>query len=165
MNYADIKKYDTANAVGINTSVYFSGCKFNCNGCFNKIAQVFSYGKEYTKEIEDLIIEYVSDKNVKGLCLLGGEVFQQDLNKIYNLVKRVKFFTDKPIWVWSGYTWEQLIKDDFKLDILKYIDVLIDGRFELDKKDLNLRFRGSSNQRIIDVQKSLKQNRIIEFLY
>lgn len=160
MNYADVKRYDTANGIGINVSVYFSGCNFNCKGCFNKESQSFSYGKLYTKETEDLIFKYVSDKNVNGLCLLGGEVFQQDLNKLICLIKRVKKL-NKPIWVWTGYTWEELIEDKDKSNLLNYVDILVDGRFEIEKKDLNLRFRGSSNQRVIDVKESLKNNKVI----
>lgn len=161
INYAELRKYDASNWSGINSTIFFSGCKFNCKGCFNKVAQDFNYGKPYTKEVEDLFISYIKDNHVDGACLLGGEVFQQDLNIILNLVKRIKSETGKSIYVWSGYKWEDLIKDNKNLEILKYIDVLVDGQFEEDKKDLRLQHKGSTNQREIDVIESLKQNKVI----
>ena len=161
MNYADIRKYDTSNWLGINSTIFFSGCNFHCKGCFNKEAQDFNYGKPYTKEVEDLLICYARNEHVTGVCLLGGEVFQQDLNVILNLVKRINKEVNKPIYIWTGYLWDKLIQDEKKIEILKYVDVLIDGQFQIDKKNLNLKFRGSSNQRVIDVKKSFKNNKII----
>ncbi|MGL5765696.1 MAG: anaerobic ribonucleoside-triphosphate reductase activating protein [Sarcina sp.] len=162
IKYATIKPFDTANAPGISSSIYFSGCKFLCEGCFNSIAQDFNYGQEYTKEVEDKLIEYLKHPEVKNACLLGGEVFQQDLNTILNLVKRIKNETNVKIWLWTGYLYENLLNDINKIKILNYIDTLIDGQFVLSKKKLNLKYRGSSNQRVVLVQESLKQNKIIE---
>lgn len=159
--YAQIRKYDISNWDGINSTIFFSGCTFNCEGCFNKKAQDFNYGNEYTKEVEDTFINYAKDEHVTGVCLLGGEVFQQDLNIILKLVKRIKNEVDKPIYVWTGYLWEDLIKDSKKIEILKHIDVLIDGKFELKLKDLTLKHKGSSNQREIDVKESLKSGRVV----
>lgn len=161
MNYADMRRYDASNWSGINSTLFVSGCTFNCKGCFNKVAQDFNYGKPYTKEVEDLFISYIKDKHVDGACLLGGEVFQQDLDVILNLVKRIKTETGKPIYVWSGYLWENLIQDEKKLKILKYIDVLIDGQFEEDKKDLTLKHKGSTNQREVNVKESLNKNKVV----
>lgn len=161
MNYADIKKYDTANAIGISTSVYFSGCSYNCVGCFNKTAQDFNYGKEYTQETEDLIVSYAKDSHVRNVSLLGGEPLQQDLGKILTLVQRIKLESNKGIWLWTGGLFEEHIKDKAKLEIFKYIDVLIDGSFEINKKDLALKYRGSSNQRVIDVQRSLELSEVV----
>ncbi|MBP3929097.1 MAG: anaerobic ribonucleoside-triphosphate reductase activating protein [Peptostreptococcaceae bacterium] len=161
MNYADMRRYDASNWSGINSTLFVSGCTFNCKGCFNKVAQDFNYGKPYTKEVEDLFISYIKDKHVDGACLLGGEVFQQDLDIILNLVKRIKTETGKPIYVWSGYLWENLIQDEKKLKILKYIDVLIDGQFEEDKKDLTLKHKGSTNQREVNVKESLNKNKVV----
>lgn len=161
MNYAQIRKYDVSNWEGINTSIFFSGCTFKCDGCFNQEAQDFNYGKKYTKDVEDNFILYAKDKYVDGICLLGGEVFQQDLTTILSLVRRIKNEVKKPIYIWSGYTWDKLVKDKNKLDILNYVDILIDGKFDINKKDLTLKFKGSGNQRIIDVQKSLKSNQVI----
>ncbi|MBS5307832.1 anaerobic ribonucleoside-triphosphate reductase activating protein [Clostridium sp.] len=165
MNYAEIKKFDIANAPKVCCTIFFSGCTHNCKGCFNKEVQNFNYGKEFSNEVMNYFISKASHKQIKNICILGGEPFQQEIDIMINFLERLKIEVKKPIWVWTGYLYEELLKDRNKNRLLKYIDVLIDGRFELDKKDLNLRFRGSSNQRIIDVQKSLKQNKIIEFLY
>lgn len=161
VKYAQIRKYDISNWDGINATIFFSGCRFNCEGCFNKKAQDFNYGNDYTEEVENTFINYAKDEHVTGVCLLGGEVFQQDLDKILGLVKRIKEEVGKPIYVWTGYLWEDLIKDSKKTEILKYITVVVDGRFELKLKDLNLKHKGSSNQREIDVQKSLNGGRIV----
>ena len=163
MRYAKIRKYDVSNFKGINSTLFVSGCNFHCKGCFNKEAQSFEYGNEFTKEVEDLFISYIKDKHVEGVNLLGGEIFQQDLDVILNLVKRIKNETNKPIYAWTGYLFEDLLKDRKKVEILKYIDIVIDGKFEMDNKDLTLKFRGSSNQKVIDVKESLRQGVIIEY--
>lgn len=131
-------------------------------GCFNSIAQDFNYGQPYTKEVEDRFIEYLKHPQVKNACILGGEPFQQSLNVLLNLVKRIKTETNVQIWIWSGYTYEELIRNYKVKKILNYIDVLVDGRFELSKRDLSLKFKGSSNQRVILVKESLRQNKVIE---
>lgn len=161
MRYAEIKKYDTANAPSISTSIYFSGCNYKCEGCFNSKAQDFNYGFEYTQETEDLIIGYAKDIHVQNVCLLGGEPLQQDLDMILKLVQRIKLETNKNIWLWTGGLYETHIYNPEKQNILKYVDVLVDGRFELNNKDLTLRFRGSSNQRVIDVPKSLELGEVV----
>ena len=161
MKYAKIRKFDTANGPGVRTTLFVSGCKFNCKGCFNVEAQDFNYGNEFTKEVEDEFIGYIKNPNVVGVNLLGGEIMQQDTNTILNLVRRIKKETGKNIWCWTGYKYEDLIKIDGKLEVLQYIDVLIDGRFEIAKKDLMLKYRGSSNQRVIDVQQTLQLNKVI----
>lgn len=159
MKYTKIRKYDTSNWDGINTTLFVSGCKFNCLGCFNKEAQDFNYGQEWTRDVEDLFISYAKDSHVVGVCLLGGEIFQQDLDLMFKLVKRIKKEVDKPIHVWTGYLWEDLLKDHKKAKILDYIDTLVDGQFILSKKDLNLKYRGSSNQRVINVKESLNRGK------
>lgn len=161
MKYAQIRKYDTSNWDGINTTIFFSGCKFGCPGCFNKDAQDFNYGLDYDLDVENLFISYAKDEHSVGVCILGGEPFQQDLDILLRLVKRIKEEVNKPIHIWTGYIFEELIKDEKKRNILNYIDTLVDGQFILAKKDLNLKFRGSSNQRVIDVQKSLKEGKIV----
>lgn len=161
MNYANIRRYDASNWFGINATLFVSGCNFHCKGCFNKSAQDFNYGKPYTKEVEDLFISYIKDEHVDGVNLLGGEIFHQDLNIILNLVKRIKEETNKPIYCWTGFRWEILIQDENRLEILKYIDVIVDGQFEEDKKDLTLKHKGSSNQREINVKKSLDKNEVV----
>lgn len=161
MNYARIRKYDVSNWDKINSTIFFSGCNFHCKGCFNKEAQNFNYGNPYTKEVEDLFISYIKDKQVNGACLLGGEVFHQDLDIILNLVKRIKSETNKPIYIWTGFVWEDLIKDNKRLEVLKYVDIIIDGKYEEDKRDLKLKHKGSWNQREINVEKSLKLNEVV----
>ena len=163
MNYADLRKYDTANGNGIGTTIFVSGCNFHCSNCFNKEAWNFNYGQPFTKEVEDKLIDYAKDIHVNHVSLLGGEIFHQDLDIILHLVKRIKEEVNKPIYVWTGFTWEELLKDDKKIEILKYIDVLTDGRFKQDKKDMNLLYKGSSNQKTIDVKSSLSEDKIIKY--
>ena len=163
MNYADLRKYDTANGNGIGTTIFVSGCNFHCSNCFNRSAWNFNFGQPFTKEVEDKLIDYAKDVHVNHVSLLGGEIFHQDLNIILNLVKRIKEEVNKPIYVWTGFTWEELLKDDRKIEILKYIDVLTDGRFEQDKKDMSLLYKGSWNQKTIDVKSSLSKGKIIKY--
>lgn len=164
MKYAKIIKHDIGNWDGITTTIFFSGCRFNCPGCFNKELQNFNYGKPFNKEIEDLFISYANSKHVTGICILGGEPFQQDLDIMLSFVKRIKAEVNKPIHIWSGYTFESLLKDPKKKAILYYVDTLVDGQFVLSLKDLNLKYRGSSNQRVIDIQESLKTGEIKEII-
>ena len=161
MNYSDLRPIDSANGLGVSTTLFVSGCNFHCLGCFNKEAQDFNYGKPFTKEVEDNFIKYAQNKHVNHVSLLGGEVFHQDLNIIYNLIKRIKADVNKPIWIWTGFIFEELIKNDKAYEILKMIDVLVDGQFIQKLYDYNLLFRGSSNQRIIDIQKSLKSQEVV----
>ncbi|WP_125568467.1 anaerobic ribonucleoside-triphosphate reductase activating protein [Companilactobacillus insicii] len=160
---ADYKPFNFVDGEGVRCSLYVSGCPFHCPGCYNVAAQNFHYGKPYTQELEDQIITDMSNDYVQGLTLLGGEPFI-NTQVCLKLCKRVRkeFGNSKDIWSWSGYTWEELQKDsDDKLELLSMIDILVDGRFLKDKMDLTLQFRGSSNQRIIDVQKSLSDRQIV----
>ena len=159
MNYAKIRRYDTSNWDGINTTLFVSGCHFHCEGCFNKEAQDFKYGKEFTSEIEDVLIEFAKDPHVVGVCILGGEPFDQNVLKMLHLLDRIKKEVKKPIHVWTGYLIEDLINDNRRC-LLSYIDTLVDGQFMLDKKDLTLKYRGSSNQRVIDVKDYLRRYKI-----
>ena len=163
MNYAAIKRFDVANGSGISTTLFVSGCRFHCEGCHNLEAQDFNYGNEFTKDIEDMFIDYANNSHVNHVSILGGEPFQQDYKILKHLFKRLKYEVNKPIWLWTGYTYEQLTVDKYKKQLLSYIDVLIDGRFIKELKDIKLKFRGSSNQRIINVQESLRQNKVIEY--
>lgn len=151
MRYAKLLKYDAGNWDGINTTIWFSGCTFKCPGCFNVECQDFDYGWEYNKEIEDRLIKYAKDEHVTGVCILGGEPFQQDLTVILRLVKRIKEEVNKPIHVWSGYLFEDLMKNPEVSEILKYVDTLVDGPFIMELKDLTLKYRGSSNQTVWDL--------------
>ena len=155
---ADYKPFNFVDGEGVRNSLYVSGCLFACEGCFNKAVQNFNYGTPYTEELEAQIMADLSHSYVQGLTLLGGEPF---LNTpvVLPLVKKVRktFGDTKDIWSWSGYTFEELLQETpDKLELLSQIDILVDGRFELAQKDLNLQFRGSRNQRIIDVPQSLK---------
>ena len=165
MNYAKIRKLDVTNGPGIRTTLFVSGCTHNCEGCFNKEQQDFNYGNKFTKETEDEFIQLTKNKQIKGVNILGGEPMQQIIDDtLLNLLKRIKLETDKPIWLWTGYTFEEIVNNPKRLEILREVDVLIDGKFQADKRDIMLKYRGSSNQRVIDVKKSLEQGNIVEIL-
>lgn len=160
---ADYKPFNFVDGEGVRCSLYVSGCLFACPGCYNKAAQSFHYGVPYTQDLEDAIIKDLGQSYCQGLTLLGGEPFL-NTQVCLKLIKRVRkeYGWTKDIWSWSGYYWDELLKDSAdKLEMLSLIDILVDGRFELAKKDLTLQFRGSSNQRIIDVQKSLKAGQVV----
>lgn len=160
---ASYKPFNFVDGEGVRCSLYVSGCKFNCPGCYNKVAQNFHFGHPYTQELEDQIIEDLSQDYVQGLTLLGGEPFL-NTQVCIKLAKRIRqeFGHDKDIWSWTGYTWEELMQEsDDKLELLNLIDILIDGRFLQAKMDLTLQFRGSSNQKIIKVPESLEKGEIV----
>lgn len=162
-NIADYKAFNMVDGEGIRCSLYVSGCPFQCPGCYNRVAQSFRYGIPYTEELENQIIADLAQEYVQGLTLLGGEPFL-NTGVVLSLVQRVRqrFQRQKDIWSWTGYTWEELmLETNDKLALLKELDVLVDGRFELAQRDLSLPFRGSSNQRIIDVPASLKANEVV----
>lgn len=157
MNYAQMRKFDIANGVGIRTSLFVSGCTHHCPGCFNESYQDFKAGMPWTKEAEEQFISYAKDPNVHGITILGGEPFDQiEDEDLLLLLKRLKSETAHTIWIYSGYTFEEIQSHKGRLALLEYCDILVDGRFIEALKDITLQFRGSSNQRIIDVQASLK---------
>ncbi len=163
MNYAKIRKFDVTNGPNVRTTLFVSGCTHSCKDCFNKEQQDFNYGEIFTKAIEDEFVEYSMNPSIKGINILGGEPLQQLKDRtLIDLLKRLKEEVKKPIWLWTGYTYEEVLEDFKKKEFLNYIDVIIDGKFEIDKRDLNLKYRGSSNQRVIDVKKSLEKNQVIE---
>ncbi|URZ87639.1 anaerobic ribonucleoside-triphosphate reductase activating protein [Floricoccus penangensis] len=162
-NYiADYKPFNFVDGEGVRNSLYVSGCPFACEGCYNVAAQNFRYGRPYTQELEDRIMTDMAQPYVQGLTLLGGEPFL-NTGVVLPLVKRIhEELPEKDIWSWSGYTWEELQEEsDDKLELLANIDILVDGRFDISKKNLLLQFRGSSNQRIIDVKKSLSSGQVV----
>ena len=173
MNYADIKKADVANGLGVRVSVFVSGCNHHCKNCFNQEAWDFNYGKEFTQKEIDKVIEELDHPYVAGLSLLGGEPLEHVNQKgLLPLVKKVKEkFPDKNIWCYTGYTFDKDVMErmcknwEETPELLSYLDVIVDGKFEEDKKDLKLRFRGSSNQRIIDVQESLKEKKAVLYKF
>ena len=160
---ADYKAFNFVDGEGVRNSSYVGGCLFACEGCFNKAVQNFNYGTPFTESLMNQIIEDLSHDYVQGLTLLGGEPFL-NTDVCLSVVKRVRetFGSAKDIWSWSGYTFEELLLETpDKLELLHSIDILVDGRFELAKRNLNLQFRGSSNQRIIDVPKSLAAGKAV----
>ena len=170
MNYADIKKIDVANGEGVRVSVFVSGCNHHCKGCFNQCAWDFNYGKEFSEKEEQQIIDYMNHDYISGLSLLGGEPLEpRNQEGLLPLVKKVKEkFPNKNIWCYTGFDFEKdvlgkMAKDnETTRELLKYIDVIVDGKFEEDKRDLKLQFRGSSNQKIVDVKKSLQTGQIVK---
>ena len=168
MNYGEIKKTDIANGLGVRVSLFVSGCPHHCKGCFNSQTWDFNYGKPFDGNVQDEIINLLAPSYINGLTLLGGEPMVPENQKaLLPFLKRVrKTYPEKDIWCYSGYVFEdEILKGDANIpetkEFLSLIDVLVDGRFEEDKKNITLKFRGSENQRIIDVKKSLKQNRAI----
>ncbi|MCH4167893.1 MAG: anaerobic ribonucleoside-triphosphate reductase activating protein [Streptococcaceae bacterium] len=162
-NYiADYKAFNFVDGEGVRNSLYVSGCPFACEGCYNVAAQSFRYGKPYDEKLEAQIMKDMAEPYVQGLTLLGGEPFL-NTGVVLPLVKRIrKELPEKDIWSWSGYTWEELqLETADKKELLSLIDILVDGRFEKDKMNLMLQFRGSSNQRIIDVKRSLKEHQVV----
>lgn len=159
MRYAKIRKFDVSNGPGVRTTLFVSGCSHKCEGCFNVEAQSFSYGEIWNEDIEKEFMSYVKNPNIVGVNILGGEPMEQD-ETLNNLLIKIKE-TGKDIWLWSGYTFEEIIDSSKKLKLLSLVDVLIDGKFELENRDLMLKYRGSKNQRIINVKDSLKENKLV----
>ena len=171
MNYADIKRIDVANGEGVRVSVFVSGCNHHCKGCFNECAWDFNYGNKFTEKQEEEVLQDLDHDYISGLTLLGGEPLEPaNQAGLLPLVKKAKEkFPDKKIWCYTGFDFEKDVvgkmakQSDTTKELLKYIDVVVDGKFEEDKKDLKLKFRGSSNQRILDVKESLKENKPVEY--
>ncbi len=169
MNYASIKKTDVANGPGVRVSLFVSGCTHHCPGCFNAETWDFAYGQPYTVETEQEILNALDYEYIRGLSLLGGEPFE-DTNRpvVLDLVKKVRArFPEKTVWCYTGYTFEKdLLRwiEEGKTDVqplLEQIDVLVDGEFIAAQKNLRLRFRGSENQRVINVPDSLKSGKTV----
>lgn len=164
MNYAKMRKMDISNAPGVRATLFTSGCTHNCKGCFQPETWNFNYGKKFDKATEEEFMSYLKNPNIVGVNVLGGDPLQQTMdNTLVNLLHRIKVETNLNIWMWTGYTWEEAIKDADRKNILQYVDVLVDGKFEENNKDLMLKYRGSSNQRVIDVQESLKTCKVVHY--
>lgn len=169
MNYADIKNCDVANGPGVRVSLFVSGCTHHCKECFNPETWDFDYGEVFTPMEETRVLEYLKPDYIKGLSLLGGEPLEHvNQQGLLPLVKKVKeTYPNKTIWCYTGYDFEKDILGrmveqwEETKELLSYIDVIVDGEFMIDKKDLGLVFKGSSNQRTIMVQESLAANEII----
>ena len=169
INYCELKLNDVANGPGVRVTLFVSGCTHHCEGCFNQVSWDFNAGEPFTEETEDLILETLSPPYISGLTILGGEPFEyQNQLGLLSLLKRVKkTYPKKSIWCYTGYLFDKEILDVMcnkwpeTMEILQMLDVLVDGKFELDKKDLMLQFKGSSNQRTIDVPASLKSGEVV----
>ena len=157
MNISTIKYFSTVNGDGFRTAVFVSGCRLHCKGCFNYEAWDFNHGVKLIDEIIDKILESIEPDYIKGLSILGGEPLDDNnIEGVSYLVKRFRerFGNSKTIWIWSGYTFEELIQHKEKKEILDKCDILVDGPFNIDLYNAKLAFRGSSNQRIIDLKNS-----------
>lgn len=163
MRYAKIRKMDISNGEGVRVSLFVQGCSFHCKNCFNPETWNFNDGKDFTTVEVDKIIKLCNKDYIAGLSILGGEpLHPNNIESVSMLCEYFKFkYPNKTIWLWSGFRYEDILNRENNYDILNLIDILVDGQFETDKKDLNLKWRGSSNQRVIDCKKSLLENKII----
>ena len=169
MFYGEIKERDIANGIGVRVSLFVSGCTNRCKGCFNEQTWDFNFGEKYTAETENRIIELLKPDFVTGLTLLGGEPFEpKNQGELLKLTDRVKKeMPSKTIWCYTGFTYEKLktegeyCRTEFTDRMLNNIDVLVDGKFVEEKKNIRLKFRGSENQRIIDLNKTRAENKIV----
>lgn len=169
MNYATIKNCDIANGPGVRVSLFVSGCTHHCKGCFNEVAWDFGYGQPFTQQTIDTILQMLRPSYIRGITLLGGEPFEpQNQPALLDLLRQVRrHYPEKTVWAYSGYLFDRDILPG-KLgdaavtrELLRYLDVLVDGPFIEEKKDLSLRFCGSSNQRIIHIPATLEKGRIV----
>ena len=169
MNYATIKDCDIANGPGVRVSLFVSGCTHHCPGCFNEVAWDFDYGEPFTQQTQDRIVEMLRPAYIRGLTLLGGEPFEpQNQGPVVELLRRIRReLPGKTIWAFSGYTYETIVSGRIgdTREYLKLLDVLVDGPFIQEKKNLSLRFRGSENQRLIDMPATLETGEIVLWTY
>ncbi len=168
MNFATVKRRDIANGPGVRVSLFVSGCTHRCEGCFNEVAWDFGYGEPFTDAVERELLEALAPDYIQGLTLLGGEPFEPENQRaLLPFLKRVReAYPQKNIWCYSGYTLEQLTGEsrarcEVTDEMLSLLDVLVDGRFVLAKKNIRLRFRGSENQRLIDMNKTREAGEIV----
>ena len=160
MRYNLIRKMDISNGPGVRVSIFTQGCSFHCKNCFNKETWDFEGGKEFNQDTIDEVLKLCGQNHIKGLSILGGEpMHPKNIEGTTKLAKAFKEkYPNKSVWVWSGFKFDEDLKDK---EVLKYVDVLVDGTYNEELRDPTLKWRGSSNQRVIDVQNSLKENKII----
>ena len=169
MNYANIKNCDIANGEGVRVTLFVSGCTNHCEDCFQPETWDFDFGKPFTKDVEDEIIKMLAPSYIKGLTLLGGEPFEPSNQRVLApFVERVKnTYPDKNVWAFTGFTYENLLQDGYPKrtevtdKLLSMVDVLVDGRYVKALKNLRLKFRGSSNQRLIDMNKTRVSGEVV----
>ena len=171
MNYGDIKRFDVANGTGVRVSLFVSGCTHHYKDCFNKETWDFHYGKPFTPKEEEAVIEYLKPDYIAGLTLIGGEPLEPSNQEVLlPFVKKVKeIYPDKDVWCYTGYLFDRDVlgdmckKSEITKELLTYIDILVDGEFVAEQKNLKINFRGSDNQRIIDVKKSLETGEVVHW--
>ena len=158
MRYNLIRKMDIADGPGVRVSIFVQGCEFHCKNCFNKETWDFSKGKEFTDEVIARILELAEPEYIQGLSILGGEpLHPKNIDGTIKLAKAFREkFPDKDIWIWTGYLYDDIVNKD----ILNYVDVIVDGQYQEELHDFRLKYRGSSNQRVIDVPKSVKKDKV-----
>ena len=161
MRFAQIRKEDISNGPGIRVSLFVQGCNRHCDGCFNPETWDYDKGQIFNRRIQELFLDLGKEKKITGFSILGGEPLDQD-ERMLELIKKIKErYPDKTIWMWTGYTYEELT--DKQMEIVKLLDVLVDGPFIISKRCPNKRFRGSMNQRIIDIKKTIKSGTITHY--
>ena len=163
MNYATIKKCDIADGEGVRVSLFVSGCTHHCKGCFQPETWNFDYGEPFDETVEDEILRSIEPDYIAGITLLGGEPMEiENAKRLYPFIKRVReIYPSKNVWCYSGYTFEELVEREECRKLLEMVDVLVDGEFVEEQKNISLKFRGSENQRIIDVKKTLKDGNVV----
>lgn len=164
MRYNKIRKMDISNGPGVRVSIFVQGCAFNCKGCFNPETHDFNSGKEFTTMEANKIIQLANKDYINGLSILGGEpLHPKNIESVSMLCEYFKYkYPYKTIWLWSGFRYEDILERENNYNIFNYIDVLVDGQFKEEYHNPTLRWKGSSNQRVIDVQSSLKEERVVE---
>ena len=162
MNYCGIYKSSIADGIGWRTVLFVSGCSHACPGCHNKASWDKNYGHEFTNDTLNTLIKEISKPEIIGLTISGGDpLMEYNRDEVEKICKTIKtILPEKTIWLYTGYDWEEIKK----LKLLKYIDVVVDGKFILEQRDTTLAFRGSSNQHLVDVKSSLDQNRLVEIV-
>ena len=172
MNYAEIKKTDIANGEGVRVSLFVSGCRRHCKNCFNKVTWDFSYGKPFTQDVQNELLEALAPDYIAGLTLLGGDPMEPENQRaLLTFVRRVREdLPQKTIWCYTGYTYrdgaieEEQANCEVTRQFISLLDVLVDGRFVEELKDIRLVFRGSSNQRVIDIKRSIESGSVVLYL-
>ena len=163
MRYNKIRKMDISNGPGVRVSIFLQGCHFHCKNCFNPETWDFEGGDEFTENTVEEIMQLCSKSHIKGLSILGGEPMHPNNIKATEMLAKEfkKRFPEKNLWVWSGYTFEDYLS---KQDVIKYIDVIVDGQYKDELHNPKLEWRGSENQRVIDVQKSIKNGEVVKLV-
>lgn len=162
MRYALMRSMDISNGTFVGASLFVQGCRFHCKNCFNQETWDFNGGKEWTQESKDTFLSLINKPHIKRVSILGGEpLVEENVDDVVDLMKSIKeLYPDKVIWVYTGYRIEEL-SESTRNDIFQYADIIVDGRFVDELKNITLKFRGSSNQRVIDVKKTIEQEKIV----